>query len=103
MFAGFDETIDVTTKEFVDEVTNNYIHVDELKVDKCRKIDYCFEAEMISMERYMQLVLNAHYGFENSTKTDVEYSREMYEKLSVSVYGQISIWKKCVFKLWKAY
>ena len=103
VFAGFDKDIDVTTKEFVDEVANNYMQVDELKVDKHHKINCCFESEMISMEKYMGVVLNAHYGFEKASKTDVEYSRKMYEKLSMSVYGQISIWKKCVFKLWKAY
>ena len=60
-------------------------------------------AIMTSMEKYMQLVLNAHYGSENASKEDVEYSRKMYEKLSERVYGQISVLKKCVFKIWKAY
>ncbi len=85
-FLGFSKEIDTTTKEFVQEVSRLYPKLD-----------------IETLSRYMDLVLQVHYGQKVITKEDIEFSLAMYEALVKQAAAGLKKGKKLLFYYWKAF
>lgn len=85
-FTGFSEEIDTTTREFVEEVSRGYPGLDAA-----------------NLSRYMDLVLQAHYGQKVITKEDTQFSLAMYEALVKQAAADLETGRKLLFYYWKAF
>lgn len=85
-FTGFSPEIDTTTPEFVKEVNRIYP-----------------EISMENLVKYMNLVLQVHYGYQVISKEDTEFSKFMYEMLVKQVAVGLSKKKRLIFHYWKAF
>ena len=85
-FLGFSMEIDTTTQEFVEEVSRLYPKLDTA-----------------NLSRYMDLVLQVHYGQKVITKEDTQFSLAMYEALVKQAAAGLKTGKKLLFYYWKAF
>lgn len=85
-FLGFSTEIDTTTQEFVEEVSRLYPKLDAA-----------------NLSRYMELVLQVHYGQKVITKEDTQFSLAMYEALVKQAAAGLKTGKKLLFYYWKAF
>lgn len=85
-FSGFPEEIDTTTQAFVEEVVRFYPELDKQQ-----------------LSRYMELVLQVHYGQTDVTKQDALFSVAMYEKLVKQAAADLKKRRKLQFYYWKAF
>ena len=85
-FLGFPMEIDTTTQEFVEEVSRLYPKLDT-----------------VNLSRYMDLVLQVHYGQKVITKEDTQFSLAMYEALVKQAAAGLKTGKKLLFYYWKAF
>lgn len=85
-FLGFPMEIDTTTQEFVEEVSRLYPKLDTA-----------------NLSRYMDLVLQVHYGQKVITKEDTQFSLAMYEALVKQAAAGLKTGKKLLFYYWKAF
>lgn len=85
-FLGFPMEIDTTTQEFVEEVSRIYPKLDTA-----------------NLSRYMDLVLQVHYGQKVITKEDTQFSLAMYEALVKQAAAGLKTGKKLLFYYWKAF
>lgn len=85
-FLGFSQEIDTTTQEFVEEVSRLYPKLD-----------------IANLSRYMDLVLQVHYGQKVITKEDTQFSLAMYEALVKQAAAGLKTGKKLLFYYWKAF
>lgn len=85
-FLGFSQEIDTTKQEFVEEVSRLYPKLDTA-----------------NLSRYMDLVLQVHYGRKDITKEDIQFSLAMYEALVKQAAAGLKTGKKLLFYYWKAF
>ena len=85
-FIGFPEEIDTTKPEFIDEVVKDYPRLQEKE-----------------MKKFMNLILQTHYGYQEIKIEDVAFVVSVYEKLVQQAAQKVKGTKKIIFHLWKAF
>lgn len=86
VFSGFSRDIDTTDDDFAGYVAAVYTGIPKEE-----------------LEKYMKIVLDTHYGPDEPDEKDVEFSRNVYEKLVYQILHQLKFGRRIIFRLWKAF
>lgn len=86
IFTGFSNKIDVTSSEFLESLIIWYPAL-----------------QLWEVKRYQDIVLRAHFGQEEITAKEVEFSIRIYEKAVMDGKAKISFIKRPIYNYWRAF